>query len=232
MNNSNIQPKARKCKGHGKAKGFTGCGELAIYRKYGLCKPKCFSEWVKTTDEGKEHLLNSILPNASKNVSKANKARFKQERENIKTLEKLKGELQTKVNKIARLIDFGKGCISCEHGHNGMVFTRKKNGGHFHSVGKNPSLRFNLDNIYLQDEQCNQHLSGNDKGYIKGLIARFGEDYYNYLMFELPKKYSLMKFDRVQIMEAKKIADAIIKEVERGYDITRIEANKRLNLYK
>lgn len=45
--------KLKYCQGFGKAKGFEGCGEKMILKKYGLCS-NCLRIWMKTTKEGKE----------------------------------------------------------------------------------------------------------------------------------------------------------------------------------
>ena len=42
-----MDAKEKKCKGINKAYGFEGCGNLSLFRTYGLC-PKCISEFRKT----------------------------------------------------------------------------------------------------------------------------------------------------------------------------------------
>ena len=57
--------------------------------------------------------------------------------------------IQPIINEIARLIDYGHGCI-CTGSKNG-----KMNAGHYISVGSNDTLRFHLENIWLQSMHSN-----------------------------------------------------------------------------
>lgn len=148
-------------------------------------------------------------------------------KEKIKTLSDYKNDLQAEINKIARLIDYGHNCISC-----GGV-PKKINGCHFHSVGSNPALRFNLLNIYLGCEHCNSFKGGNVHGYIDGLIREFGKEFYEYLKFELPQKYSILQLNKVEIKEKIKIAKDIVKVLNNDKEVLnneqRIELRKIIN---
>ena len=106
--------------------------------------------------------------------------RKKEQKEKLKTLTDWKKDLEREINAIVKLIDKGQTCISC--GGSG-----KEQAGHYHSVGSNDSIRFNLDNIYGQCIHCNMHLSGNIIGYDLGLIEVYGKEYWNYVKFDLVK---------------------------------------------
>jgi hypothetical protein len=82
---------------------------------------------------------------------------------------------QTAFNAYIRKRDEGKKCISCG------TYNGKKNAGHFMSVGSTPELRFNEDNVHLQCERCNTHLSGNLLNYRINLIERIGVERVEFL---------------------------------------------------
>lgn len=90
--------------------------------------------------------------------------------------------LETIINNIARLIDFGTACISC--GGFG-----KPQAGHYHSVASDATIRFNLHNEHLQDYRCNVELGSNTIGYDEGLIRVYGREYWEYVKFGLKNVY-------------------------------------------
>jgi hypothetical protein len=76
---------------------------------------------------------------------------------------------QTVFNKFIRMRDGNQACISCNRWHTGQYHA-----GHFRSVGSAPHLRFNELNCHRQCSVCNNHLSGNQLNYRKGLIDKIG----------------------------------------------------------
>lgn len=223
-----IEPKQKKCKGQNKAFGFEGCGKLTLYRKYGLCA-SCLADWVDTAENGKT-FLKSIQIKGIKRIEANNKKAKTAEKTAVVKKSKYEADLQTEINKIARLIDAEKGCTSCDHGHNND-FTRRKNGGHKKSVGSNPTLRFNLDNIHLQCYICNAFLGGNEHQYHKGLTQRYGKDYADYVE-SLPGLYKTIDLTIDDLKECVKTARFIVREIEKGKDFTRKEVNELLGIYK
>ena len=158
------------------------------------------------------------------------KARMK---ESIKSLSSYKKDLQKLVNEIARRIDHDQECISCG------TKEGKVNGGHFHSVGSNPALRFNLLNIFRQCEKCNSYLSGNLLNYEKGLQETFGESVKYEIKYKLAVLSPELKASKEEIKEAIYRARQIVKDLkthEMKHDkelrihLRRI-ANKELGLY-
>jgi len=113
------------------------------------------------------------------------KERLKQEREQrrdnrrrkeaLKTLSDWLKEAQADFNKFIRLRDSGLPCISCQKP------PRKKNAGHYRSIGAAPELRFHEDNCHLQCEHCNNHKSGNAIDYRINLIEKIGIERVEYL---------------------------------------------------
>lgn len=125
-------------------------------------------------------------------------------KEKLRDIPELKKELEKEINAICRLIDLKSGCISCG-GHT------TPSGGHYHSVGANGSIRFNLDNIHLQDYGCNGEKGGNIHKYDLGLIERYGKDYWEYVKFDLVAKYPVLKMAKFEYDEKISIARGIVK---------------------
>lgn len=77
---------------------------------------------------------------------------------------------QTWVNKYVRMRDAHLPCISC-----GTTADVQYAAGHYRSRGSASHLRFNHDNLHKQcNRHCNMALSGNQRNYRIGLIARIG----------------------------------------------------------
>lgn len=224
-----IQNKQKKCKGTGRAVGY-GCGELSADRKYGLSKTgcKCFYKWLYSTKEGGK-VIKSYTIKGKRYVEKKEKEKRTKEKKDIKTVKDLKPVLQKEVNTISRLIDAGKGCISCGHGWK-SDWTRVKNAGHYHSVGSHDAIRFNLHNIYLQCVVCNDHLSSNKGEYSKRIVIIYGQEVLDKIE-ALPLKYKEMHLTKTDLLYAIKEARKIIREIKEGRDFTREEVNKKLNIY-
>ena len=71
-----------------------------------------------------------------------------------KTVTSVKTLLQTEVNKLARQIDkhFNYTCIDC-----GKEYGKQTDGAHYHNVGGNENLRYNLHNIHSARAYCNRY---------------------------------------------------------------------------
>jgi len=78
--------------------------------------------------------------------------------------------LQVVFNTYIRMRDKDKPCISCGCD----MKNRKGDASHFYSVGSNPSLRFDEDNVHLSCVPCNQYLHGNLLEYAERLPLRIG----------------------------------------------------------
>ena len=147
--------------------------------------------------------------------------RFKEIKENVLTISDYYKVLQTKVNHIARLIDKGELCISCRKQ------SKKENGGHFHAVGGNHSLRFNLHNLYQQCEHCNTHKHANISNYRKGIIEVYGPDQMEYID-NLKAIYPEMILTKDEVKVCIKTATAIVKELIAKNEIYHPEVRLKL----
>jgi len=157
-----MELKEKPCKGIGKANGVKGCGTKTKFRNHGLCM-KCYPDFILNTDAGRLIMQKSIIK-AKVKVKAESKQRDAKTRESLKTLSDWKRSLQTEINTIVRLIDNGYPCIAT--GRN----TGKRNAGHYISVGSNDTIRFHLENIWVQSEESNTHQSGDTIKYQQGII--------------------------------------------------------------
>jgi hypothetical protein len=131
----------------------------------------------------------------------------KEVREKHRTHGDYENLLQTEINTIVRLIDAGHNCISCQKP------PKKKNAGHYHSVGSNNSLRYHLFNIWLQDEHCNGYQSSNRSGYDKGLKELFGFGFWLNINEGIVRQYPFIKLSIPELKEKIVIARQIAKEL-------------------
>ena len=135
------------------------------------------------------------------NQEKARKALAQVERKEIKVRkERLKSraehlrEAQTAFNEWVRLRDADRPCISCGRHHDGQYHA-----GHFRSVGANPELRFEPDNVWKQCAPCNTHLSGNLVNYRISLLQMIGADRVDWLEGpHEPRKYTVEEINGIK----------------------------------
>lgn len=221
-----IEPKEKPCKGIGKAISVKGCGKPTKYRTYGLCND-CLADFLFDTDAGKLIMQKRIIPQAKVNVSKEQKKVDSETREGLKTLSDYSKELQKEINTIVRLIDKGFVCIST-----GKPLNDKFDAGHFFSVGSNPTLRFNLLNIYAQSVYANQYLSGDQINFINGINEYYGKGLKS-IVLRLKSDYKIIKLSKEELKEKIIIARSIVKHLKvenKTYNsVERIELRKKFN---
>lgn len=104
-------------------------------------------------------------------------------------------DAQIAFNAFIRSRDAGKPCISCNC-RDAIGF----DAGHYRSVGAQPALRFNEDNVHRQCVECNQGLAGNAAAYRVGLIARIGLERVEILECEHPPaKFTVEEAKRIKV---------------------------------
>ena len=150
-------------------------------------EPKAFlQKFCKGSDEclAAEALYN--LEQIKKKKVKDWKVKKKTIKEKLKTNSDHAQELQVIFNRFIRERDKNLNCISCGNP------AKKKNAGHYRSVGGNPELRFNELNNNLQCEYCNTYLHGNLIDYRINLIKKIGLEQVEFLEGNHPpNKYSI-----------------------------------------
>lgn len=182
----------RVCKNKHCKLRFAPMHDLQIVHNY-----HCALEYAKQLRERKEN-----------KEGKERRKRIKVMKEKIMTLSDYQKMLQPLVNHIARLIDHGQPCISC-----GKT-TGKPQGGHYHSTNDQPSVRFNLHVIHLQDFKCNVWDSANITGYNKGLIEVYGNEYKEYVECGVVKEYPTINLSIPELKDAIKTAREIVKSMK------------------
>jgi hypothetical protein len=177
--------KEKKCKGINKAISFQGCGKLVnvAFRKYGLCS-SCYAEFLTETEVGKVILF--------KTINKVQKPRIELEKADKDNKEKkgINGALlvtKTLVHAYVRKRDKDKNCISC-----GCQWNDKFQAGHYYPGGSFETLKFHLDNINGQCEQCNLFKEGNFENYTLNLPERIGKERFDNLvrLAQIDKQFS------------------------------------------
>lgn len=171
------------------------------------CSPLCAIAWNKAKEAkkanreaNKEHLI-------AKQVFKANDLRLQLN---------LTQKVFNKMRKLEEIEwfnsrDLEPECISC--GKTNMDWCC----GHFKTVGSQGSLRFDRINTYLQcNRYCNMGLSGNingnknTRGYLKGLLERFGDDKAREII-DYCETDSVKKWTCEELIEMRKEFNLIIK---------------------
>lgn len=124
---------------------------------------------------------------------------------------KYRNQLQSEINKLARNIDayFNLPCIDC-----GKPYTGQIDGAHFHNVGGNEHLRYNLHNIHSARAHCNQYDSEHKKRYPEGLRKRYGKYYLEYVEYELRNEYKELKLTEQEIYEKLKL----VRKINRNFN--------------
>ena len=211
-----IETKPKNCKGMGKAIEYDGCGRKTMHRKFGLCQP-CLKHWLLTTIDGHKVLEKQSLKARKIGLKQVDKGW--QERKKVMDLnanpKKYKKTLQDEINKLARMIDarFGYPCIDCgkNYAHNMDI-----HGGHFNSVNKNATLRYNLHNIHTQKSDCNKNGlgGGKERQYLDGLVQRYGEDYALFVDVGLQQKYTYIGLKNDELPEKIKIVRGLIRDFD------------------
>lgn len=118
----------------------------------------------------------------------------------------MKKRLSISINKLAKLIDYNRPCISCGS-------FEPLEAGHYYSVGAFANMQWYIHNIHGQCHYCNHNLSGNRKGYRNGLLERYGQEYVDTLE-AFNSKNKLLKLNRYDIAELTKTINLFIKVIE------------------
>jgi hypothetical protein len=143
-------------------------------------------------------------------------------------LKENKKALQDEINKLAKLIDstFGlESCIDCDK-HFGK---NQIHGAHYHDVGGNSTLRYNLHNIHSSLGYCNKYDNNHHSGYTLGLEKRYGKEYLE-MVEGLPLQYEYIKLTSIEVAEKLKIVRKLIRDFHTFDFIGSWSARKQLNL--
>lgn len=162
-----IKVKEKKCKGTGRAKG-NGCGKLQLLRKYGLgVKCGCYAKWLLNTTEGKE-TVKKHFKRATVKVAKDKSRQSREQKEQNKSIAKLKQEARAVFQRWIRIRDSDLLCVCC--GNDSETW----DAGHYYKAELYSGVIFHEMNVNKQRVYCNRHLHGNEGEYRKRLIEKYG----------------------------------------------------------
>lgn len=191
-----IEHKPKPCKGINKAHGFKGCKTPSVNRKYGLC-PSCLYDWMLTDERGKIYKAKVFQPKVEKKIEVNKRIEKKDQKEKLKSITKLVNEARVPFQKWIRKRDANLKCISCP-----SVDSEIWDGGHYFKAEIFTGLIFDERNVNKQCRKCNSFLGGNEIGYRKGLIERYGEGFVLNLESESDSLRSY-KFNREELIDIK-----------------------------
>jgi hypothetical protein len=153
-------------------------------------------------------IARKVRAKAEEKAKRADRKELREARQRTKTRGDHMKELQAVFNEWIRLRDADRPCISCGRYHKGQWHA-----GHFQSVGSEPALRFEPDNVHKQCKPCNTDKHGNLLRYRERLIKRIGLERVEWLEGpHEPKKLSLAEiqemkaFYRAEVRRMKKQA--------------------------
>lgn len=126
---------------------------------------------------------------------------------------KLIERAQRVTNRIVKLRDWGKPCISCGKPHRAGF-----EAGHFHSVGAHPELRLMMKNIHGQCSECNHEFNTELKDkYACQIVKRYGFDYWEELDTMRYQSIRLSNDEiKTIIMERKSECDMLENQIKEG----------------
>ena len=160
-----------------------------------VCSPLCAVEYSKKLKEKRESKKKTEARVLLREYKKSDKPTLLQ-------------KAQSKVNEFIRLRDLGLNCISCDHD---FKKGRQRHCGHYVPRSKSSLLRFNEDNLNVQCNICNDHLSGNVKEYRDGLVKKIGEERVMYLD---ENKTTLKGWSVTELQEVIEVYRGKVKELK------------------
>ena len=154
-----------------------------------------------------DHMAEYGLIKVREAQEKKRKSEIKNKKEALKTRGDYAKEAQIEFNRFIRLRDNGCNCISCQKP------PKKKNAGHYRSVGSSPELRFEPLNCHLQCEHCNTYLSSNAIEYRINLVKKIGQKSVDWLEGpHEPKKYTIDQLIGIK-KKYKELSNNLAKEL-------------------
>lgn len=228
----------KNCKGINKAKDFKGCGKsvLSQTRQAGLCK-SCYTKFLSSDDPKAVKIRSQAIIKGRKKLEQEMKQSWNKRRESIKTKLETKSDLEKKlqkeINLIVRLIDKGHKCIS-----SGRELGNSYDAGHLYTTQAQPTIRFNLFNIFAQSVHDNQYKSGNELEYFLRVGELFGKEFQDFVVSlkqidalhlskdELRDKINVAR----SIVKWLKLQDRMFTKEERIF--MRSEFNRKLDIYE
>ena len=187
-----------------------------MFRRYGLGqKCGCFQSWCTSTEEGNDLIKRTTLT-AQRKVKKEQNIQKRKEKE---PFIKWRPKLQTTLQEIARIIDFGQKCLARKYRPGQM------HGGHIFSKGGNSNIALNLHNIHRQSSHSNYNQS--DDGLIRdNLEEEYGKEYHDFL--KGLRKHQMRKISNLEFMEIYRHACKIRNRMKKQLKVNSLQDRIRL----
>lgn len=196
------KPKSRECENAACRAEFTP-HPMRLGQK--VCSPACASV------VGKQDA--SLQKMARKSIDQRNRRELRVAQERIKPRSEHLREAQAAFNEYIRLRDAREPCISCGRHHDGQYHA-----GHYRTVGANPELRFDEDNVHKQCAPCNNHKSGDIVNYRINLVAKIGAE--RVARLEGPHEPLKLSLEDIKALKAK--YRALVREMKKATENYRV----------
>ncbi|WP_236225618.1 recombination protein NinG [Pseudomonas pseudonitroreducens] len=195
MTLSTRQPKPKRCKND-------DCGQEFIPR-YRSTEKVCSNACALAVGRADQ----SIQAKARKSLAQMERKELGKRREKLKSRADHLREAQQAFNEFIRLRDAQQPCISCGRHHDGQYHA-----GHYRTVGANPELRFDEDNVHKQCAPCNNHKSGDIVNYRINLVAKIGAE--RVARLEGPHEPLKLGIEEIKALKAK--YRALVREMKKA----------------
>jgi hypothetical protein len=166
--------KEKKCKGHGKAKDFKGCGNLTKveYLKYGLCQ-SCYSSWIISDDPMAQKTFKSFLINHKKKFEKEVRKKDKALKDEVKISDVMR-LADTYFSRYIRLKNSLNGLCTC-YTCGTIKDIKEVDNGHY-IKREHKATRYNENNCKPQCKTCNGDTKHNGKQteFRENLVNEYG----------------------------------------------------------
>ena len=202
--------KEKRCKNCDAVLPYSERNGLKSYKHklgYGIdCN--CYTNWLISDDPKAKETFDKLLIKNKSDFNKSKKEKWNKEKLNIKksleTKSDLEKKLQKEINLIVRLIDRGHKCIS-----SGRELGKSYDAGHLFTTQAQPTIRFNLFNIFAQSVHDNQHKSGNELEYFFRIGELFGSEFQDFVVSL--KQIDAIHLSKDELRDKTSVARSIIK---------------------
>lgn len=173
-----------------------------------------------------QECMDKLFKLANQKLVKEGEKRKREERMELKAkIIKWDKKLQSKVQEIARWIDWQQPCLARNY------VPKQSHGGHLFSRAGSANIKVNLHNIFLQAAQSNHYQ--NDDGLMRdGCIRVFGRPYFDFITGL--KSTPLQRYNNEEYREfyqkACKIANRMKKNLVKNETQDRIRLRNEINL--
>lgn len=166
----------------------------------------CIAPWAEAQAAKKER----EEAKKARMAAKVDRALTRQRKEALKTISQIEEECRRIVQKIARIRDKDRGCISCDKPAN---WDGQWHGSHYRSHGACSVLQFHLWNINKACWICNKLYSGRIDQYKVGIVNRYGAERLDWL----DSQPTLKRYSRDYLMRFKKVMGKRLRRMEKRY---------------